>query len=571
MLKKLPIGVDIFEKLRKNQFYYVDKTMLIAEFLENWGEVTLFTRPRRFGKTLTMSMLKSFFEIGCDRTLFDGLAISREKALCEEFMGRFPVIFITLKEIAQKTYEESKEQLQMVIGTEAERFGFLAKSPRLTENEKEKYQALIRLENGCYTMEDVVLRNSLLTLTQLLAKHYGEKAILLIDEYDVPLDKAYQGGYYDDMVSLIRNMFSSVLKTNADLKFAVVTGCLRISKESIFTGLNNLSVMTITDEEFRDGFGFTEEEVVELLAYYGLEEKLPVMREWYDGYLFGNTSVYCPWDVLRYVRTLRRNRSALPESYWANTSSNNMIRHFIDQADQRTRDELERLLAGEAIEKEIVQELTYRDLDGDIEHLWSILLMTGYLTVEERISADRYRLAIPNAEVTVLFQKQVKKWFENKVKSAPEELEHFCSAVISGDTGKVQVMLTDYLADTISIRDYSAKTGKKENFYHGLLLGLFSCASNWSIKSNSESGGGYCDIEILDRASSTGVIIEIKYADTGKLDDACDKALEQIEKRSYEAGVKSEGMKNIIKYGMAFYRKQCRIVKAQSKFGMMTK
>lgn len=562
MLKKLPVGVDGFEKIRTQGFYYVDKTMFISELLENWGEVNLFTRPRRFGKTLIMDMLKSFFEIGCRKELFDGLKIAQEQELCEQYMGQFPVIFVTLKSVAGRSYQEAIAALRRVIGSEALRFSFLLKSSVLEESEKDLYKALIQVENGKYTMAEELLVDSLYTLSRLLSKHYGKKVILLIDEYDVPLDKAFQGGYYEEMVSLIRNLFSNALKTNSDLYFAVITGCLRISKESIFTGLNNLNVMTITDEYFDDSFGFTDDEVKGLLSYYDREEAIDTMREWYDGYKFGGKSLYCPWDVIKYTQALRRNRKSIPENYWANTSSNDMVRLFIDKADQTTRNEIERLVAGESIQKEIRPELTYRELDASIDNLWSVLLTTGYLTAVERVSAKQYRLAIPNAEIRDLFITQVKDWFKDTSRADLSRIEKFCAAFPKGDVRLIEEMLHDYLWDSISVRDTAVRKSMKENFYHGMILGLLQSRGDWLIKSNAELGEGYSDI-VICTPDRVGIIIELKYADDGNLERGCLKALEQIEDRKYAVDLERRRMNKVFKYGIAFCEKECKVVLAE--------
>ena len=562
MLKKLPVGVDGFEKIRTQGFYYVDKTMFISELLENWGEVNLFTRPRRFGKTLIMDMLKSFFEIGCSKELFDGLKIAQEQELCEQYMGQFPVIFVTLKSVAGRSYQEAIAALRRVIGSEALRFSFLLKSSVLEESEKDLYKALIQVENGKYTMAEELLVDSLYTLSRLLSKHYGKKVILLIDEYDVPLDKAFQGGYYEEMVSLIRNLFSNALKTNSDLYFAVITGCLRISKESIFTGLNNLNVMTITDEYFDDSFGFTDDEVKGLLSYYDREEAIDTMREWYDGYQFGGKSLYCPWDVIKYTQALRRNRKSIPENYWANTSSNDMVRLFIDKADQTTRNEVEQLIAGESIQKEIRPELTYRELNSSIDNLWSVLLTTGYLTAVERVSAKQYRLAIPNAEIRDLFITQVKDWFKDTSRADLSRIEKFCAAFPKGDVNLIEEMLHDYLWDSISVRDTAVRKNMKENFYHGMVLGLLQSRGDWLIKSNAELGEGYSDI-VICTPDRVGIIIELKYADDGNLEKGCLKALEQIEDRKYAVDLERRRMNKVFKYGIAFCEKECKVVLAE--------
>lgn len=561
--EKAAVGVDGFEKIRTQGFYYVDKTMFIAELLENWGEVNLFTRPRRFGKTLTMDMLKSFFEINGRKDLFDGLKILQETALCEEYMGKFPVISITLKGVSGLDYQAACAAMRYIIGMEASRFYFLKESARLTEDDKNRYYALTQVnEKGQFAMEDDVMQTSLKTLSQLLAKHYGKKVILLIDEYDVPLDKAFQGGYYEKMVSMIRNLFGNALKTNSDLYFAVITGCLRISKESIFTGLNNLNVMTITDGYFNDSFGFTEEEVRELLEYYGRKEAMETMSDWYDGYRFGGMPVYCPWDVVKYTQALRKNGKAIPENYWANTSGNDMIRRFIDKADQSTRDEIERLIAGESIQKEIKPELTYKELDNSIENLWSVLLTTGYLTAVERISAKEYRLAIPNAEIRDLFVTQVKEWFKDMSCADLSKIGKFCLAFPNGDAAQIGEMLRDYLWNSISVRDTAVRKSMKENFYHGMVLGLLQSRTDWLIKSNAEMGEGYSDI-VICTPDKIGIIIELKYADDGNLERGCRDALEQIENRKYAVSLERKKMNKIIKYGMAFCEKECKVAMAE--------
>lgn len=560
MMKKLPVGVDGFEKIRTQGFYYVDKTMFIAELLENWGEVNLFTRPRRFGKTLTMDMLKAFFEIGGNRELFEGLNILRETKLCEEYMGQFPVISITLKSVEGADYREAIAALRYVIGVEASRFRFLEDSDTLAEDDKNRYRTLVNVSReGVFTIKEDALLTSLKTISQLLSRHYGKKVILLIDEYDVPLDKGFRNGYYEEIASFIRNLFGNALKTNPALHFAVITGCLRISKESIFTGLNNLNVMTVTDEYFGDSFGFTDEEVGELLSYYGREEAADTVRDWYDGYRFGGMRVYCPWDVIKYIQALRKNARAIPENYWANTSGNDMVRSFIDKADQTTRDEIEQLIAGECIQKEIRQELTYRELDDSIGNLWSVLLTTGYLTSVERISAKEYGLAIPNAEIRDLFITQVKEWFRDTSRADWKRIDKFCAAFPAGEAALIEEMLHDYLWDSISIRDTAVRKSRKENFYHGMVLGLLQSRSDWLIKSNAELGEGYSDI-VICTPDKTAVIIELKYADDGNLEKGCAKALKQIEDRRYASAFEQKRVKRLIKYGMAFCEKECMVV-----------
>lgn len=562
--KKLPVGIENFEEFSAENFYYVDKTMFIAELLQNWGKVNLFTRPRRFGKSLNMSMLKCFFEIGGDQTLFDGLKITEEKSLCEEYMGQFPVISISLKSIDGPDFEAASAALRTVIGDEAGRFRFLRESSSLDEEEKNAYVRLINVEmksDATYAMSYAALIDSLKTLSRLLAKHYHRKVILLIDEYDVPLDKAFQAGYYDEMVSLIRNMFGNALKTNDNLYFAVLTGCLRISKESIFTGLNNLNVMTVSDPYFCSSFGFTEEEVLEFLRYYGLEEFQNTVREWYDGYRFGDTSVYCPWDVIKYAQILLRDRDAEPENYWANTSGNDLVRRLLKRADQTTRNEIEQLLNGGTIVKNIRQELTYRDIEDSIDNIWSVLYSTGYLTQRGRLPGKQMKLALPNREVKELFIELVKDWFQETTYADSARIQRFCAAFPAGDTSTIQDMLHDYLWDSISVRDTAVRINMKENFYHGMVLGLLRSQGNWLIQSNAETGEGYSDISI-QTPDRIGIVIELKYADDGNLEAACAEALKQIEIKKYAEGLRRRSLKKILKYGLAFCEKECMAVMA---------
>lgn len=562
MLKKLPVGVDGFKKIRTQDFYYVDKTMFIAELLENWGEVNLFTRPRRFGKTLTMDMLKNFFEIGCDRELFDGLKISGEKELCEKHMGQYPVIAITLKDVSGDTFFSACNALRNKIGKEVLRFRFLAESTKLSEEERAIYLQMIQVgnENGAFfAMPDSVLVESLGMLTQLLSKHYEKKVIILIDEYDVPLDKAFQNGYYDEMVFLIRNLFGNALKSNNDLQFAVLTGCLRISKESIFTGLNNLKVYTITDVRYDEYFGFTSTDVDEMLAFYGLTAYKGMMREWYDGYLFGKVSVYCPWDIINYCDELLADEDAEPENYWANTSGNDLVRRLIGKADKNTKDEIEQLVNGGTIIKAMKNELTYRDIDESMDNVWSVLLATGYLTYRGHLPGRQLKLTIPNKEVRELFMDQAKEWFRETTRNDSSRITCFCAAFPAGDVSLIQDMLHDYLWDSISVRDTAVRKNRKENFYHGLVLGLLQSQGNWLIRSNEELGEGYSDISICT-PEKTGIVIELKYADDGNLQKGCADALRQIEERKYADGLKRKGMKKIIKYGMAFCEKECMVI-----------
>ena len=564
MKKKLPIGIDGFEKIRTNDFYYADKTMFIKELLENWGEVNLFTRPRRFGKTLNMSMLKCFFEVGSDPSLFEGLKITQEKKLCEKYMGKFPVISISLKSVDGLKFQAAAAAMRTIIGNEAGRFRLLRESRFLDEEDKIAYDRLVQVKlesDASYAMSDATLVDSIKTLSRLLSKHYGQKVILLIDEYDVPLDKAFQAGYYDEMVNLIRNMLGNALKTNDSLYFAVLTGCLRISKESIFTGLNNLNVMTVSEPYFCDGFGFTEDEVAELLDYYGLENFRNTIRDWYDGYQFGNISVYCPWDVIKYVQILLRDKNAEPENYWANTSGNDLIRRLLKKAEQTTRNEVERLINGESIKKNIRQELTYRDVEDSIDNIWSVLYSTGYLTQCGRLPGRQMKLSLPNREMRELFIDLAKEWFEETTLADSARIERFCAAFPAGDVKTIQEMLRDYLWDSISVRDTAVRTNMKENFYHGMVLGLLRSQGDWLVKSNAETGEGYSDLSI-QTPERIGIVIEIKYADNGNLEAACSEALKQIERKKYAEGLERQSMKKIIKYGIAFCEKECMVVMA---------
>ena len=557
---KLPVGIDSFEKIRRNKFYYIDKTKLIEQLVETGGEVTLFTRPRRFGKTLNMSMLKAFFETGADESLFDGLYISGNKELCDKYMGKYPVIFLSLKSAEGRSFDDARYMITELIGMEAEKFKFLEHSEALSENDKDRYRAIISLCDGKYTMDEQLLVSSLQSLSQLLFIHYGQKAVILIDEYDVPLDKAFQNGYYKEMVSLIRGLFGMALKTNESLQFAVLTGCLRISKESIFTGLNNFEVLSILNVQYDECFGFTDTEVKKILSDYNLSDHYLQIREWYDGYRFGNTDIYCPWDVIRYCKSLCADPDALPEDFWSNSSGNEIVRRFIDKADIQTKNEIERLISGECIEKEIVEELTYNELDKSIENLWSVLFTTGYLTQQGRTQNGKYLLSIPNTEIRNLFTKKIKEWFSDVSKNDGKTLEIFCNSFIEKKTEKIEQLFGDYLWNTISIRDTAIAKEKKENFYHGILLGLLGYKSNWLIKSNAESGIGYSDILVEVPTNRTGIVIELKYAEDGDLDAACDKALKQIEEKDYVAKLKQDGMDNFIKYGIACFKKVCKVV-----------
>lgn len=559
--EKLPVGIESFEKIRKEGFHYIDKTGLIAELLNSWGEVNLFTRPRRFGKSLNMSMLKSFFEPGCEKSLFEGLKISEEKDLCEKYMGQFPVISISLKGVDGADYEAARAMLRTVIGKEAMRFRFLRDSGKLEEEEKRLYLALTVIdEQGRFTMSDELFNNSLLTLSQLLYKHYGRKTIILIDEYDVPLDKAYQSGYYDAMAKQIRSLFVQGLKGNESMYFAVLTGCLRISKESIFTGLNNPKILSITNVRYDEYFGFTDQEVQELLNCYGLTDFYDTIKEWYDGYRFGNVDVYCPWDVISYCDDLCADPEAGPKNYWINTSSNDIVKKFIRKAKAVTKKEIEELVAGGSVQKTVREELTYHDLDSSVDNLWSMLFTTGYLTQRGKTDGDRLNLVIPNREIRRIFTAQIMEWFEEEAARDSGRLRKFCTAFQTGNADEIEAQFQAYLQKTISIRDTGVRKERKENFYHGILLGLLSHMENWSVASNAESGEGYSDILIEIEDLGIGIVIELKYAEKGALEAGCSKALKQIEDNRYEEALLEDGMQTVRKYGIACYKKRCKVI-----------
>ena len=554
--RKLPIGIENFEQIIKDDFYYVDKTGLISELLRNWGMVNLFTRPRRFGKSLNMSMLEHFFSVEGDKSIFDGLKISKDKKLCEEYMGKHPVISISLKGINAASYEAAFELTVKTIKGAVQKAGFLKMSDKLGEDEKKEYRAILD-EN----MSEATLFWSLKNLLELLEKHYETKVILLIDEYDVPLAKAFENGYYDKMVFLIRNLLEQTLKTNNSLKFAVMTGCMRISKESIFTGLNNLKVLSITDERFDEYFGFTDEDVKEMLRYYDREDHYEEMRNWYDGYRFGSTDVYCPWDVLNHCDKIKENAAAFPENYWVHTSSNEAVKKIIQMSGNiTTKREIERLLAGEEIVKEIRQELTYQEMYQSVENIWSLLFMTGYLTQRQRLDASHYKLAIPNLEVRDIFKTQIMEYFKEGVAKDGDTLKQLCDALKGGDAEKVERLFEGYLKKTISIRDTFVEKSLKENFYHGILLGILGVKEDWGVFSNRETGDGYSDIMIETEDSEMGIIIEIKYAGDGNLLNACEKALKQVEETKYEETLLENGVEKILKYGIACYMKHCKVM-----------
>ena len=567
MQTKLPVGIENFREIRTGGFYYVDKTGLIKTLLENPGKVNLFTRPRRFGKTLNMSMLKYFFEAGSDVmpfnniTLFDGLEISKEKELCEEYMGKFPVISITLKGATGESFEDAKVMLRRIIGKEAMRFRFLLESDRIDDAERSQYEALVSMDKtGAFTMSDELLKDSLQTLSQLLQKHYDRNVIMLIDEYDVPLDKAYQSGYYNSMVDLVKILFGNAFKTNDSLKFAVLTGCLRISKESIFTGLNNFNVYTVKDVQYNEFFGFLDREVQNLLKYYGFMEKYDVVKKWYDGYNFGKLEVYCPWDVVSYCHALRMEPSTEPQNYWVNTSSNDIIRRFLSKAKTADRNDIEQLVNGNSIKKTIRQELTYRDLDSNPDNLWSILFTTGYLTQRSAQTGELTELVIPNREIRWIFIRQIREWFRWETEKNMENLESFCRAFQENDITAIEEGFNAYLKKTISIRDTHTKKEMKENFYHGILLGLFGNMDGWNVQSNAESGDGYSDISIEIEEQETGIVIELKYAENASFDAACREAMKQINDRNYGEKLIDDGMKIIRKYGIACYKRRCKVI-----------
>ena len=556
---KLPVGIDNFEKIRRNGFYYVDKTSLIEQLFSNWGEVNLFTRPRRFGKTLNMSMLKYFFEIGTDRSLFDGLHISSNEKICSEHMGKYPVIFLSLKNAEGLNFDTAKYQMVELIAREAERFPFLAKDTNLSDRDREKYRVLTAFADGHYQMSDDVLYGSLQTLSELLYKHFNQKTVILIDEYDVPLDKAFQHGYYREMVALIRAMFGRALKTNEALAFAVLTGCLRVSKESIFTGLNNFKILSITDSRFDEQFGFTDKEVQKLLADYHLEARFSETKEWYDGYRFGNVDVYCPWDVINHIDRIKDDPNARPEAYWINTSGNDLVKRFVDKANRTTRNEIEQLIAGNAIEKTLRLDLTYDEIDNSIENLWSVLFTTGYLTQTGMTEDGAYRLVIPNREICEVFKLQIQEWFKKSIFSNTEQLTAFWKAFEEGNTDGVEMYLNRIMSNSISVFDIKTGEGKKEISYHNLLVGILTGNADWLVKSNVEAGEGFADIIVETEDPNAGIIVELKYTKNyDEMEQACKAALDQINDRRYQEYILNDGRKDITLYGIAFCKKRCK-------------
>ena len=558
---KLPVGIEDFKEIRRQGFYYIDKTRLIEQLLDSWGKVNLFTRPRRFGKTLNMSMLRNFFEIGMDKTLFDGLHISQRRDLCDEYMGRFPVVSLTLKGVDGLTFEKAKNKLLKLIALEADRFDFLKNSDKLTDNEKQRYGALIRMQDGKYTMDEDTLESALQTLSELLYRHYGQKVIILIDEYDVPLDKAYQNGYYREMVSMIRSLFGEALKTNEFLQFAVLTGCLRVSKESIFTGLNNFKIFSITDARFDEQFGFTEDEVEKMLKDYQLEVYLAEMKEWYDGYHFGDADIYCPWDVINRVDDLCDKPEDGPKCYWINSSGNALVKRFVSIANRTMQDEIERLISGEPIERSVRLDLTYDEIDKSIDNIWSVLFTTGYLTQVGMTEQGAYKLVIPNKEVRTVYISQIKEWFNQKIADNAEQMVSFWKTIEDGNAEAIEQYLNRTLSNTISVFDTKAPETEKENSYHTFLAGLLTGNTDWVVKSNVEVGEGFADIIIEPQNPDDGIIFELKYSkEASGLDKACERAIKQIRDRRYSEYLKNDGRHNMTFYGIAFYKKRCKVV-----------
>ena len=558
---KLPVGIEDFQEIRRNGFYYIDKTGLIEQLLDSWGKVNLFTRPRRFGKSLNMSMLRYFFEIGTDKTLFNGLHIMQRKDLCDEYMGRFPVVFLTLKGVDGLTFEKATNKLIKIVALEAERFIFLKNSDKLTDNEKQRYCALVKMQDGKYAMDEDTLESALQTLSELLYRHYGQKVVILVDEYDVPLDKAYQNGYYKEMVSMIRSLFGEALKTNEFLQFAVLMGCLRVSKESIFTGLNNFKIFSITDERFDEQFGFTEDEVGKMLKDYHLEEHLAEMKEWYDGYHFGDADIYCPWDVINRVDDLCNTPEAKPKCYWINSSGNALVKRFVSIANRTTQDEIEHLIAGEPIEKSVRLDLTYDEIDKSIDNIWSVLFTTGYLTQADMTEQGAYKLVIPNKEVRTVYISQIQEWFKQKIADNTEQMAHFWKAIEDGNAEIIEQYLNQTLSNTISVFDTKAPEMEKENSYHTFLAGMLTGNTDWVVKSNVEAGEGFADIIIKPQNPDDGIIFELKCSkEASGLDKACERAIKQIRDRRYSEYLKNDGRHNMIFYGIAFYKKRCKVV-----------
>lgn len=561
MCTKLPIGIDDFKKIRKSNFYYVDKTKLIEKLINNCGKVNIFTRPRRFGKSLNMSMLKCFFEIGTDTSLFDDLYISNNKELCEKYLGKYPVISLTLKDVEGLNFDEALKRFGELIGHEANRFDFLLDSDRLSSTDKERYGSLIVLNNGKYSMDKTTLVNSLELLSSLLYKHYNQRVIILIDEYEAPLYKAFNNGYYDEMVSLIMSMYANALKGNEALEFAVLTGCLRLPQKIIYGGFNNFRYLSILDSRFNDSFGFTENEVKELLAYYNQDEYFEETKKWYDGYRFGDVDIYCPWDVINYVDLLNISSNKTPQPFWINTSSNDLVKRFIYMADKKTRDDIERLVAGEVIEKEIHQELTYDEIDKSIDNLWSVLFTTGYLTQVGVNEDGFFKLKIPNEEIRTVYKKQIREWFNTTIQEDTNSLNKLWNDFKNSNCEGIEVFLNKTLDNTISIFDTKSHDGKKEYAYHMFLTGVLSTNRNWIVKSNLESGDGFADLIIETDNYNSGIVVEIKHSLTYEgMNDSCLEAINQIRDKRYDTYLRNEGRNDILIYGIAFCKKRCKVV-----------
>lgn len=561
MAKKIPIGIDDFKKIRESVFYYVDKTKLIENLIKNCGKVNIFTRPRRFGKSLNMSMLKCFFEIGTDTSLFNDLYISNNIKLCEKHLGKYPVISLTLKNIDGLNFNEALNGFVEIIGHEAERFDFLLDSDRLSPSDKERYGSLIAINNGKYSMDKRMLVTSLESLSYLLYKHYNQRVIILIDEYETPLYNAFNSGYYDEMVSLIMSMYANALKRNEALEFAVLTGCLRLPQRIIYGGFNNFRYLSILDSRFNDSFGFTENEVKDLLTYYNYEEYFPETKQWYDGYRFGDIDIYCPWDVISYVDLLNISSNKTPQSFWINTSSNDLVKRFIYMADKTTRDDIERLVAGEVIEKEVHLELTYDEIDNSIDNLWSVLFTTGYLTQVGVNDNGYYKLKIPNEEIRTVYKKQIREWFNTTIQEDSNSLNKLWDDFKDSNCEGIENYLNKTLDNTISIFDTKSHNGKKEYAYHMFLTGILSTNRNWIVKSNLESGDGLADLIIETDNYNNGIVIEIKHSLTyDDMNNSCLEALNQIKDKRYDTYLRNEGRNDILIYGIAFCKKRCKVV-----------
>lgn len=561
MAKKIPIGIDDFKKIRESVFYYVDKTKLIENLINNCGKVNIFTRPRRFGKSLNMSMLKCFFEIGTDTSLFNDLYISNNIKLCEKHLGKYPVISLTLKNIDGLNFNEALNGFVEIIGHEAERFDFLLDSDRLSPSDKERYGSLIAINNGKYSMDKRMLVTSLESLSYLLYKHYNQRVIILIDEYETPLYNAFNSGYYDEMVSLIMSMYANALKGNEALEFAVLTGCLSLPQKIIYGGFNNFRYLSILDSRFNDSFGFTENEVKDLLTYYNYEEYFPETKQRYDGYRFGDIDIYCPWDVISYVDLLNISSNKTPKSFWINTSSNDLVKRFIYMADKTTRDDIERLVAGEVIEKEVHLELTYDEIDNSIDNLWSVLFTTGYLTQVGVNDNGYYKLKIPNEEIRTVYKKQIREWFNTTIQEDSNSLNKLWDDFKDSNCEGIENYLNKTLDNTISIFDTKSHNGKKEYAYHMFLTGILSTNRNWIVKSNLESGDGLADLIIETDNYNNGIVIEIKHSLTyDDMNNSCLEALNQIKDKRYDTYLRNEGRNDILIYGIAFCKKRCKVV-----------